>query len=81
MWDNISGERFRTVEAMIKNYHTTIGGELCSLSVKMDAWRQLFPNPRSGGPARRADFIMTEMRQGLEKIKEIEQLAPKLANH
>jgi hypothetical protein len=79
MWDNISYERFRSVEAMIKSYHTTIGGELCSLSVKMDAWKKLFPSKRAGGPARRADFILTEIRQGIDKIREIEESAPKLA--
>ncbi len=33
MWDNISAERFHQVEDMIESFHTTIGGELCSLSV------------------------------------------------
>jgi len=59
MWDNISAERFRRVEAVIRGYHTTIGGVLCALSVKMDAWSNLFPNMEVGGPGRRADFIMT----------------------
>lgn len=78
MWDNVSGERFRKVESLIKSYHTTIGGELCSLSVKMDAWNDLFPSRSTGGPNRYAEFIMTDMRQGIDKIMEIEQSAPKL---
>lgn len=80
MWKNLSAERFRRVEQQIKSYHTTIGGTLCALSVKMDAWAKYFPNPSVGGPTRRADFVMTEMRHGMEKIKKIEDSAPMMAN-
>ena len=79
MWDNISAERFRRVEAVIRGYHTTIGGVLCALSVKMDAWSNLFPNMEVGGPGRRAEFIMTEMKQGMDRIQMIEDSAPMLA--
>ncbi|HEY1722850.1 MAG TPA: hypothetical protein VGG27_16520 [Magnetospirillaceae bacterium] len=76
LWQNLSAERFRKVESLIKSYHTNIGGVLCALSVKMDAWSRLFPNPNTGGPMRRAEFIMTEMKQGIEKIKAIKNDAP-----
>lgn len=76
LWQNLSAERFRKVEALIKSYHTSIGGVLCALSVKMDAWSRLFPNPNAGGPMRRSEFIMTEMKQGIEKIKSIKNDAP-----
>lgn len=79
MWDNLSAERFRRVEALIKGYHTTIGGVLCALSVKMDAWSELFPNMQVGGPGRRAEFIMSEMKQGMDRIQTIEDSAPMLA--
>jgi hypothetical protein len=79
MWDEISAERFRKVEQLISSYHTTIGGVLCSLSVKMDAWAKLFPTPASGGPGKRAEFIMSEMKQGTENIQEIEDSAPMLS--
>ncbi|HAD87057.1 MAG TPA: hypothetical protein DCG48_06810, partial [Rhodospirillaceae bacterium] len=79
MWDNISAERFRRVEAVIRGYHTTIGGVLCALAVKMDAWSTLFPNMQVGGPGRRAEFIMTEMKQGMDRIQTIEDSAPMLA--
>ena len=79
MWDNISAERFRRVEAVIRGYHTTIGGGLCALSGKMDAWSNLFPNMEVGGPGRRAEFIMTEMKQGMDRIQMIEDSAPMLA--
>ena len=79
MWDKISVKRFRRVEQLISSYHTTIGGVLCSLSVKMDAWARLFPTPSVGGPGKRAEFIMSEMKQGMEKIQTIEDSAPMLS--
>jgi hypothetical protein len=79
MWNNISAERFRKVKELIESYHTTIGGVLCALSVKMDAWARLFPNKETGGPVRRAEFIMSEIKQGIENIQEIEDSAPMLS--
>jgi len=70
-WTDVSAERFRQVEALIESYHTTIGGVLCALSVKMTAWHELFPRDNVGGPVKRAEFIMLEMRQGIEEIRKI----------
>lgn len=72
MWDNLSAERFRKIEAVIKTFHMMMGGILCALTVKMDAWKALFPSPRAGAPGRRGDFILNEMRYGLKKIREFE---------
>jgi len=69
MWENISAEKFHKLQRTIKSHHTTLGGVLCSLSVKMDAWHQLFPKRSVGSPHKRAEFIMTHMRQGMDKIK------------
>lgn len=79
MWNNLTAERFRKIEGLIRGYHTAIGGVLCSLSVKMNAWAREFPDGRGGGPVRRAEFIMQEMRQGIERIQMIEDSAPMLA--
>jgi len=79
MWDEISATRFRKVENLISTYHTTIGGVLCSLNVKMDAWITLFPSPTAGGPGKRAEFIMGDMQQGMDKIQSIEDSAPMLS--
>lgn len=79
MWDNLNADRFRRVENLITNYHTTIGGVLCAMSVKMDAWHRLFPSPEMGGPMRKGEFIMSEMKQGIDKIRDIETDAPALA--
>ncbi len=76
MWDDLSAERFRTVKKFIEEYHTTIGGCLCALTVKMNAFAALFPSPTVGGPIKRGEFIMSEMKQGIEKVKEIQENAP-----
>ena len=79
MWNNISAERFRKVEKLIQSHHTTIGGVLCALTLKMDAWSRLFPDKNVGGPVRRSEFIMSEMKQGIERIQKIEDSAPVLS--
>ena len=80
MWNNISADSFRKVEALIMSYHTVIGGVLCSLSVKMDAWKESFPShSRGGGPMSRAKFIMTDMNQGMDNIRQIRDIEPMMA--
>lgn len=70
-WGDVSAERFREVEALIESYHTTIGGVLCALSLKMGGWHNLFPRDNVGGPVKRSEFIMLEMRQGIEDVRKI----------
>ena len=72
MWNDLSAEKFRKIETVIKTFHTMMGGILCALTVKMDAWTTLFPNRRAGSPGRRADFILNDLRHGMNKIREIE---------
>ncbi len=79
MWDNISAERFRKLQRVITSYHQDLGGTLCALSVKMDAWNHLFPKRDQGGPQRRSEFIMTEMRLGVESIPDMSDGAPMAA--
>jgi len=78
MWRDLSAERFKRIEALISSYHTSIGGALCALSVKMTAWESQFPNS-SGGVGRRAAFIMSDMRQGIEHIQGTMDDAPMLS--
>lgn len=76
MWDDISAERFRSLQRLITRYHTTLGGVLCALALKMDAWHRLFPKADSGSPQKRAEFIMIEMRQGMDTIKSLDSEIP-----
>ena len=80
MWDDLSAERFRKIENIIKTYHITMGGILCAMSVKMDAWAGMFPRRTVGGPVRRADFIMSEMKAGMRRIREFEKRAPAMTD-
>lgn len=79
MWDDLSAEKFRVIEKIIKTYHTTLGGVLCALTVKIDAWTENFPRPEVGGPVRRSDFIMTDMRHGMRRIRELDAQAPSIS--
>lgn len=79
LWQNISAERFRRVESLIKSYHTTIGGVLCSLAVKIDAWALRFPRGSAASTLKQSQFIMFELRHGFEKIQQIEDSAPMLS--
>lgn len=72
MWENLSAERFQSVKELIQSYHKIIGGSLCALTVKMDAWEHHFPDRDTGGPTKRSEFIMSEMKEGIEKIKQIQ---------
>ncbi|MCB2108703.1 MAG: hypothetical protein KDE14_13430 [Rhodobacteraceae bacterium] len=71
MWKDLSAERFRQIEETIKTFHVMMGGILCALTVKVDAWNAQFPSSRSGSPGRRSDFIMNDMVHGLRKIREV----------
>lgn len=79
MWSEISAERFRKVEKLIKGFHTTNGGILCGLSVKMDTWARMFPQRDAGGPMKRVEFILSEMKHGLEELRLINRKAPALS--
>jgi len=78
MWRDLTADRFQKIEAAVSRYHTSIGGALCALSVKMSAWVNQFPTP-AGGVGRRAAFIMSDMRQGLEYLQTQDDDAPMLA--
>jgi len=75
MWSDLSAARFRKIETVIKSFHIMMGGILCALTVKMDAWTHLFPNARAGAPGRRADFILNDLSHGMRRIRELEAQA------
>jgi hypothetical protein len=73
MWGNLSQEEFRQVKTMIERYHVTIGSVLCGLTVKMNSFARMFPHPNMGGPVKRADFMASEMIQGIGQIRQAER--------
>ena len=79
MWSDINAESFSRVKRIISSHHSTIGGVLCGLAVKMSVWNDRFADGRDG-PQARADFMLSEMRHGIEKIVEVEASAPKVSD-
>jgi hypothetical protein len=73
-WDDINAESFRSVRHQIESHHTTIGGVLCGLAVKMALWKSRFPQG-GGGPQKRVEFIRSEILPGLDHIQAIEASA------
>ncbi len=81
LWENITAERFKAVRKLIKSHHSTVGGVLCGLHVKMNAWEERFKDVEvSAAIMRRSEFLMSDMRQGLQKVEEIEKSAPQIPN-
>lgn len=79
MWNNVTADSFREVKKLISSHHTTLGGVLCGLTVKMSIWEERFPAGR-GGLVQRAEFVMSEMRHGMDVIDKIEKSAPSLVD-
>lgn len=67
MWRDVSPESFRAMKAMIEGCQATVGGNLCVVTVKMQAWTKHFPSGH-GALSKKASVLMSEMRPGLERI-------------
>lgn len=80
LWANMTAENFEKVRKLISSYHVSLGGMLCLLSVKLDAWAAAFPDRSVGSPARRIEFLRSEMRRGIDQIDTIFDETPALAN-
>jgi hypothetical protein len=74
-WDDISAERFKEVRTLVKAHHMTVGGVLCGLTLKLDLWRERFPERDAGGPQQRIEFCLSEVLPGLDYIKALESKA------
>lgn len=67
MWSNITAHSFHKLRTMIEGSHTTVGGVLCGLSVKLEAWHERF-GTKDAGLISQAEFIMSDMRQGMDLL-------------
>lgn len=76
MWQNITAERFKTVQDLITAHHSIIGGVLCGLGCKMNTWRASFPTVDMGGPVSRAEILLSDIVPGMDKIVKLEQSTP-----
>ena len=72
MWVEPSAEKFQAMKRLVFGYQCLIGGALCAVSVKLDAWDQKFRTKRPGNAQQKVDFILSEMRYGLENVERID---------
>jgi len=68
LWSDLTAAKFNQVRAYIEGTQIKVGAVLCGLTVKMNAWCAHFPNPKTGGPGAKCEFIMTEMRPGMTEL-------------
>jgi len=78
MWEDINADSFLKVKTLIENNHTMIGGILCGLTVKLEGWSDRF-GKGDHGVLSQSEFIMSDMRQGMENLMAICADAPSVA--
>lgn len=72
MWEKITAQKFREVRDHIINSQKTIGGVLCGLGIKLNAWQERFPKSDIGGPIARSEMLFSEILPGLDKLTALE---------
>lgn len=72
MWDDISPESFRALQATIERFQAAIGGNICVAVVKSKGWSSAFPSEANGSLAARARFLFSEIRPGIDRIAHLE---------
>lgn len=77
-WDHVTVETFNGVRGAISRHQRSLAEVLCGLTVKVYEWEQKFPNG-GGSPEKRADFISSEIKPGLDRLWAMERRAPKFA--
>lgn len=73
MWDNITAEKFRQIRDHVISSQKTVGGVLCGLGIKLNAWQERFPKSDIGGPIARSEMLFSEILPGLDKLGELER--------
>lgn len=74
MWEDLTAESFREVKLLIESSHAIIGGMLCGLEIKMAGFHEKFYE-REATNRQVADYIVSNVRPGLDRIKNIERSA------
>ena len=65
IWENINESSFQEFKQLVEDNYAAIGAILCTLPVAMDSWLEKFTNDLSGESVKRAEFIPSDIRQGL----------------
>lgn len=76
MWNNINAESFERTRKLISAHHTTVGGVLCGLFVKINGWETSFAGLGIRQQMqRRADYVLNEICIGISQIEALEASA------
>ena len=75
MWDDIDADKFKEVKEHVISSQKTVGGVLCGLGIKLNAWKSRFPHSDAGGPIARSEMLFSEILPGLDKLMAIEKSA------
>ena len=73
-WTSINANSFNRFRELITSHHVSIAAVLCALAVKFMHWKTEFPSG-SGGLPKRLDFVMAELRPGLDHVLAVETAA------
>lgn len=73
MWEDIDAEKFQSTKRLVTSAQETVGGVLCGLGIKLNAWKERFPHAHSGGPVARSDMLFSEILPGLDKLTALEK--------
>ena len=74
-WDQVSVDNFNGVREAILAHHSSLAEVLCGLDAKTLEWEVQFPN-RGGSPDKRADFLIADIKPGLDQLHRVERAAP-----
>ncbi len=75
-WDLVNLDTFDQVRRTIMGHHASLAEVLCGLMVKIYEWEDKFPSG-GGSPDRRCDLIAAGLRDGLDRLRQVERSAPK----
>lgn len=76
MWQNVNAESFENTRNLIATHHRTVGGVLCGLMVKLGGWEETFDGFEiDQQQRRRSEYILTEIRAGIDQIELLERSA------
>lgn len=75
LWENLTESSFQKVKVLIESNHSTIGGMLCGLHIKMSGFEDRFVKGTPVAPRQFADFVIADVKPGIDRIRNIERAA------
>ncbi len=77
MWRDLSAPAFDKMKLRVRDCYKGLGGGLCAATVKMQAWKDEFPEPDTSSLAARTDFVRRDMLPGLSAMPRLDVLRRK----